>query len=217
MCFSAAASFAAAALTGAIGIATLRTAGARRDIPLAAFPLLFASQQIVEGLLWLRLAEGSADGGAQVLGAVFMFYAEVLWPVLTPLALWLVEPESRRRWIVAGLLVAGLALAGYFLQAMIAAPFEPAIRGGSIVYWHDAPHVPGIEGLYVLVTCGPLLLSSHPALKLLGAVLILAFLVAALFYFVALISVWCFFAALASGIVYLHFARALRFARPSGS
>ena len=59
MCFSATASFTAAAVAGSIGAVTLWKAAKLRDpalLPIAAFPALFALQQTVEGLLWLELA-----------------------------------------------------------------------------------------------------------------------------------------------------------------
>jgi hypothetical protein len=59
MCFSATASFSAAVVIGSVGIVTLRAAAVKHDyriLALAALPLLFALQQVVEGLLWLDLA-----------------------------------------------------------------------------------------------------------------------------------------------------------------
>src|SRR5437763_578905 len=73
MCFSATASFSAAAVIGSVGIVTLRSAAAkpdRRILALAAFPALFALQQVVEGLLWLDLVSpepGALRGGVVLL------------------------------------------------------------------------------------------------------------------------------------------------------
>ena len=59
MCFSATASFSAAAVLLGIGTLTLRSALAsrhayrRRELPFAAIPLLFAIQQLIEGVIWL--------------------------------------------------------------------------------------------------------------------------------------------------------------------
>ena len=65
MCFSATASFTAAAIVGSIGAVTLWKAARLRDralLPIAAFPVLFALQQTVEGLLWLELARTAPSG-----------------------------------------------------------------------------------------------------------------------------------------------------------
>jgi hypothetical protein len=55
MCFSAAASFVTAGVTGAIGAVALTRVNEPRELPLAATPILFALQQSIEGLLWLNL------------------------------------------------------------------------------------------------------------------------------------------------------------------
>jgi hypothetical protein len=52
MCFSALASFTAAAGLLGIGTVTVRRAGAARAA-YAAIPLLFGIQQLLEGMLWL--------------------------------------------------------------------------------------------------------------------------------------------------------------------
>ena len=55
MCFSAPASFVAAAVTGAVGVAAMMRVHRREELPLAAMPLFFAVQQAIEGFLWLSL------------------------------------------------------------------------------------------------------------------------------------------------------------------
>ena len=53
MCFSATASFVAGTGLAVLGVATLRAARRRPEIPFAAIPLIFGLQQMVEGALWL--------------------------------------------------------------------------------------------------------------------------------------------------------------------
>ena len=53
MCFSATASFSAGAVLLGIGKLTVQSAHRRREMPLAAIPLLFAIQQLSEGVIWL--------------------------------------------------------------------------------------------------------------------------------------------------------------------
>ena len=110
MCFSATASFTAAAVVGSIGIATLWKAAARRDravLPIAAFPILFAAQQAVEGLLWLDLARPEPGACRPFLTHAFLGYAEVFWPVFAPLAAWSIEPVLWRRRLILICLVVG--------------------------------------------------------------------------------------------------------------
>ena len=53
MCFSATASFSAGAVLLGLGTLTVKSAHRRRELPLAAIPLLFAIQQLTEGVIWL--------------------------------------------------------------------------------------------------------------------------------------------------------------------
>ena len=53
MCFSATASFSAGAVLLGLGTLALKTASRPRELPFAAIPLLFAIQQLSEGVIWL--------------------------------------------------------------------------------------------------------------------------------------------------------------------
>ena len=63
---------------------------------------------------------------------------------------------------------------------------------------------------YVLATGASLLLSSHRTVKLFGILTLLSFVAAYAFYTRWFVSVWCYFAALLSGVVLLHFKTRLR-------
>src|SRR5581483_6072378 len=118
MCFSATASFTAAALTGSIGVVSLRKAATRQDrriAALAAFPILFALQQFTEGLIWLDLAQPEASALRPFLVHLFQGYAEVFWPVFAPLAGLLIETHVWRRWAIGTCLAVGICLSLYLL------------------------------------------------------------------------------------------------------
>ena len=92
MCFSASASFAVAGINALIGVAILYKKPARHEIPLASFPLMFALQQFIEGLLWILLPD--APQGTPVISALailFIVFAEIIWPVMTPIAVLMIE------------------------------------------------------------------------------------------------------------------------------
>ena len=207
MCFSATASFAAAAVIGSVGLVTLRSAAAKPDhriLALAAFPLLFAFQQAVEGLLWLDLASPEPGALRGVLVHAFQGYAEVFWPAFAPLAALLIERERWRRLLISGCLVIGVALSIYLLVAMIGHPYQASIGEGHIVYRNDFQYPKGIEAPYVVATTLSLLLSSERAVQRLALVILIGFAVAYISFHHAYISVWCFFAAVASVMVYLY-------------
>ncbi|MEA2905845.1 MAG: hypothetical protein QOI12_3232 [Alphaproteobacteria bacterium] len=205
MCFSATASFSAAAVTGSIGAATLWRAvatGDRRVIPLASFPLLFALQQLVEGCLWLDLAQPEPGALRPVLVHAFQGYAEVFWPVFAPMAALLIETENWRRALILVCLVVGACLSVYLLSRMIAHPYVASLADAHIAYKNDYRYPTGIEAPYVLATTISLLLSSRRSVQVLAIVILIGFAVAYISFHHSYISVWCFFAAIASVLVY---------------
>ncbi len=206
MCFSANASFVAAAVTATIGIATLRQARHARELPLAAVPLLFGSQQAVEGFLWLRLTGESGQGVAE-LSLAFLIFAKALWPAYVPFAAVLVEPEPRRIGAMRLLLALGCALLVYALIGLVNYPPSVAICGRSIDYGGNESGLSWPAVVYLLCTCAPLLLSSHSVIRIFGATVLTGFAVSAYAYFATYISVWCFFAAANSALLYFHFSR----------
>jgi hypothetical protein len=97
MCFSAAASFLTAGLTGTIGAVALAQTTERRQWPLATIPMLFALQQAAEGLLWLTLPVAPDSSPADLLVTLYLLFAEVFWPVYVPLAVLILEQDKKRR------------------------------------------------------------------------------------------------------------------------
>src|SRR5258707_9799361 len=103
-----------------------------------------------------------------------------------------------------------MGLPGPLLRTMDAQPFGAFRGGGHIVYKNDHHYPRGIEAPYVLATTISLLLSSHRSVQLLAVVILAGFAVAYISFHRAYISVWCFFAAAASMLVYLCISHALK-------
>ncbi len=211
MCFSATASFTAAAVAGGIGAVTLWKAAKLRDpalLPIAAFPMLFAFQQAVEGLLWLDLARPEPGTCRPILVHAFLGYAEIFWPLFAPIAAWLIEPNLWRRRLIGLCVLTGAAVSTYLLVKMLGNPYTASAASGHIVYSNGVTYLKGIEIPYVLATTISLLLSSHRLIQLLAAVILGGFAVAWWSYHQSYISVWCFFAAVSSVIVFLFVRQA---------
>ena len=81
MCFSAEASFGAAALLVPSGAYCLRSAVRKmpRWLPLAAVPLVFGIQQCSEGLVWVGLGRDDAALTREA-SLVYLFFALTFWP-----------------------------------------------------------------------------------------------------------------------------------------
>jgi hypothetical protein len=210
MCFSAPASFAAAAITGATGIATVTRVQGRSEFPLAAMPIFFAVQQTIEGLLWLRLPDDPAGPIPIALTHVFLLFALVFWPVYAPFATLSIESDPRRYKWISVCLFSGFIVAAYFLWSLHMGPRTASIEDGHIIYSGD-PHLPVfVLYLYPAATCLAPALSSHRLVRILGLFVFLGSLAAYIAYRDAFASVWCFFAAVASGIILYQFETARR-------
>ena len=207
MCFSATASFSAGALLLGIGTLTLRSARATRQpraLLFAAIPILFAIQQVIEGVIWLTFTDGLPALNA-VMTHVYSFFSHVLWPVVVPLAVVLMEPNGWRRRTLIAFVAAGAAVGAYLLVVLMAYPTVSRPTGQHIEY--NSPHffAAVTMTLYLLSTAISPLLSTHRMVVVFGALALLSFGAAYAFYATWFISVWCFFAALLSAVVYLHF------------
>ena len=210
MCFSATASFVTAGITGAAGIAALSRARTPREWPLAAVPLIFAAQQSVEGLLWLQLPVAPDGPSSTFLTYLFLLFAEVLWPIYAPVACLLIEPNRRRRLTMAACLIVGLAVSAHYLVSIFTHSHTARIIGHHVAYVTEAEVSYLMGTAYLLATGGVIVLSSHRAMVALAAVVIAGAYVSYTLYWESFVSVWCFFAAIASVIILAQFEWAHR-------
>ena len=204
MCFSATASFSAGAILLGLGTLTLKAARRPRELPLAAIPLLFAIQQLSEGVIWLTFGF-EAPLLNTVMTHVYSFFSHVLWPIYVPVAVLLIEPPGRRRQALLTFVAAGLAVGVYLLYFLVAFPVVSRPTGQHIEYVSPHFFAAAAMTLYLLSTTVSPILSTHRIVKVFGVLALLSFAAAYFFYLTWFISVWCFFAALLSAVVYLHF------------
>ena len=177
----------------------------RSELPFAAIPIFFAVQQLIEGALWLALPAQSSSVHILTLG--YLIFANILWPIYVPVAIWMIEPNQlhRNRLIVP--LVAGALTTLFFIGALAMQPVSAAVIGSHIHYNFPHPHDKIAFAFYATATCLAPLLSSHKLVKLLGATLIVSMVAAYVIYAVWFASVWCYFAALISALIWLYFRR----------
>ena len=206
MCFSATASFTAGALLVGIGTMTLKSVRRSRELPFAAIPMLFAIQQLSEGVIWLTFRYDAPQLNA-VMTHVYSFFSHVLWPVYVPVAVLLMEPSGWRRPALLPLVAVGFAVGGYLLYVMVAFPVVSRATDKHVEYL--SPHFYAIATmmLYLIAIIFSLVLSSHRTVIAFGVLALLSFAAAYFFYATWFISVWCFFAAVLSAVVYWHFVR----------
>ena len=205
MCFSATASFSAGAVLLGIGALTLKATRRPSEWPFAAIPFLFAIQQLIEGVIWLTFSTDTPLLNTAMTHA-YSFFSHVLWPVYLPVAVLMIEPPGGRRRTLTALVLAGSAVGIYLLYVLVAFPVVSRPTGQHVEY--DSPHFFAAEvmTLYLVSTTVSPLLSTPRGVKVFGALALLSFGAAYYFYATWFISVWCFFAALLSTVIYIHFA-----------
>jgi len=206
VCFNAAASFGSAVVIGGIGGATLPLVHDRRQIPFASLPLIFCVHQLLEGVVWMQI---HAAGGTTVRTPaveVWLLIAWVLLPVLIPLSVRWFEPDPRRRNLMLGLAGLGVLVGAYLgIGSMVWSTVAEANRH------HLEYRIPAHGWLmaipYVAATIGPMLASSARFVVRFGLAMLGAMALTVVVDAKAFSSMWCFFAALLSVGLYLHYAR----------
>ena len=204
MCFSALASFSAGAVLLVAGVASARRTRRAAELPYALIPFCFGVQQLLEGALWLTLPQPQQCLNAWLTQG-YSAFSQVIWPIYIPLAVYLLESAGWRRHAIAWIAVAGAAVGLYLLWYMVRVPVVAQISGQHIAYIFPHFHQPLATVLYLFAACVSPLLSRWPRVRLFGVLASVSLVATAYFYAHWFISTWCFFAALLSAVVWMHF------------
>ena len=204
MCFSASASIGATVLLTGAGCLALKRSYAqdKKYIPIACIPLFFAVQQLFEAIVWLSLPDLPRLSFA---GLGFLFFSHFFWLLWIPLACFYLEPPSTRKLLFLTLTFAGLifGLSLYLPIALGSNSMTIEVLNHSIVYdvklvYDEWLARKWVWLLYILIIATPLLFSSIPKLQIFGWLVLGAAALERLLFGYALISIWCYFSAIAS-------------------
>ncbi len=203
MCVSAGVSFGMAGLlmTGGIFAASHAQKTDRRYLPMAMFPVFVGLQQALEGLVWLESGDGALQN-LRLAALGYLFFVWITWPAYVPyMTARLEENKQRADWFLR------CAQAGFVLGLVLYLPnfWHPDWLHVSIInhsvayqctYITDAVVPREVTYLIYLALIGlPPLFSSHRALKIFGAGLIISVPLTYFSFSAARISILCFFAA----------------------
>lgn len=208
MCFSADASFGAAACLLPMGLYSLRQAIRIRPafVPFALTPIAFGIQQLAEAFVWRGL---NASPPRSVVGpaAVFLFFAIAWWPFWFPFSAAFAAPTPQRRlpfvlftilstlWFILGYLPAfddpGQYLTATVVRHSIRYPYPDQILLGQ-------GNRLAVTALYLFFTACPLLLLSARVFFAPVLLAICSAIISTIMVVYAFTSVWCFFAAILS-------------------
>ena len=204
MCFSPEASFAGGIIISAIGIATVTKVHKPSQVVFASIPLFFGIQQIAEGFLWMTLPDPDLIVIQKISTYLFLIMADVIWPLMIPVSVMLMEENTGKKRILRILAGIGLTLSLYYAFCLLSFNVNPQISGYHILYKTGFPQSLSNPAfiVYLVVTITPLFVSGIKRTWLLGILMMLSCLVTAIFFRQYLTSVWCFFAALISGVIF---------------
>jgi hypothetical protein len=204
MCFSASASFGASAVLATVGVASIRKVQTPSQLPFAAIPFLFAVQQFAEGLLWIALQDPAHRNWERGSTYIFLFFAQVVWPFLVPLSVLLMEKNRVRKRILFLFMAVGVFISFYLAYCITVFPAQAEIMGIHISYRFNYPFSMGLlsGALYFIPTVLPPFFSSIKRMQLLGLTILISYAATLTFFPHHIISIWCYFAAALSVIVY---------------
>jgi len=190
MCFSATASFGASAFLIGVGVTAIKRIESRKMLPLASVPILFGIQQFSEGMLWLSFSNPELVSWRTTSIYGFLLIAQVAWPAWVPWAVWLAEPDSFKKKLIFGCLLAGLALSVAMVYYLFAYDVSAEALESHIRYHFYFPSLGLRRLLYFVGTLVPLFISSLRWMKLLGAAFFGSLILSFIFFSQYVISVW---------------------------
>jgi len=203
MCFSAEVDLITGAVVSGAGIDALRHVRHKRQIALAALPLTFGVHQMIETLTWWGLDDRIPGALGEAAMWLYLVIAFVL-PAVVPFAILSIEDDPGRRRAILPFGYLGVAVAVVLLFQLFTGPVEAEVAGLYIAYDVSLEYGGQITALYVVATCGPLLLSSNRRMVIFGILNLVAVTVLAWLLATGVISLWCAWAAVASIVIVIH-------------
>ncbi len=197
--------FTLAGVIGVVGVVTLRKVSTPHEVVFASLPLLFALHQFSEGFVWLGVEKMIGARALEMAETLFIYYAQGVLPFLIPLAIWLIEKDSFKRKIVAILAVIGLGVAVYTMYGLATVPSSVSVINDTLYYKNPWTENYYDAILYILTTCGSLMLSSSISIQIFGFLNLLGLIIIFLLRPYGFTSLWCLYAATISGLLYFYF------------
>ncbi len=216
MCFSTQASFISSAVlltAGAVTIAKTRTKSQR---VFAALPVIFAFQQFCEGFVWLSTTTVQYAHLKSLSIYSFLFFALLVWPLFVPIGILLLEKNKKRRKILFYFAAMGLMTVIFFVFCLCNYNASIEVNPYHIRYVIDFPLADRwyYDILYFIPAFFPMFISSISRMRLLGIILLISYVISRLFFRDYIISVWCFFGALSSIVVFFIISQVVAMDKP---
>ena len=204
MCFSAQASFIAGTGLTLFGINLLKPFLYKKEQFFRAIPLMFGIQQLCEGFVWISQTNPEYEMYSTFFKYAFLFFAFIVWPVWVPYSLLQLETNQGKKRCLASILGAGMVVSTSLAWLCYSVGVQASISCNHIEYIIAIPTQLGYVGLawYLLATLSPFFVVRKKLMQEFGLLLLASAILSAYFYTAWFTSVWCFFAALLSFMIY---------------
>jgi hypothetical protein len=127
------------------------------------------------------------------------------------------EPPGWPQKAITALTVLGAFVCVWMVYGLVFFESECFVELHSIAYRNPFTGNFAVSVMYVIATCGAMLLSTHRVIRTYGVINVIGVTVAHLVKAYAFASVWCFYAATLSVVIYWQFSRSkIDVASPNG-
>jgi len=190
---------------GLIGIFTLTKVSQPKEVLFALLPLFFAIHQFTEGFVWLGVGGHIPAYSTAFAAGIYIYYAHALLPFLIPLSIALIENSYKKKKILIILTILGLLLTVYSTYYIATTPSKVHIVNNTLYYYNPWTTNIYYATIYIITTCGALILSSSLAIELFGILNLIG--LSLIFWWrpYGFTSLWCLYAAVISGLLYFYF------------
>jgi hypothetical protein len=203
MCFSATASFGASIMLASIGTLSLIKAKSSSLKVLAIIPFVFSIQQFSEGWVWLSLTKDGFDFWKLPSMYLFLFFAEVAWPICISYSIMSIEKKENRKMTLRFIFYVSILLSSVLAYTLVYHTSDVRVMGSHLMYTIDTPEsFKSITNMiYIFTAVIPPFISSISKARWIGVILIVSYIIAKVFYGNYVISIWCYFATIISILI----------------
>ncbi len=205
MCFSPEGDLVGGVVVVAVGVDACRHLGDQKEyLFVAALPLLLGLHQIDEAFVWWSLRGLVSPTIGNVAMWPYLLFALVALPAIGPLLVLGLERTPARRRRIARFVALGAAVSGILLSTMLRT--HPTVHLGAYhpAYSIGLQHAILVVGLCIVAVCESMMTSGFRHVFWFGISNLVAVAVLARVSADGFTSLWCLFAALASGAIALY-------------
>jgi len=218
MCFSPEGDLVGGVVVAAIGVdACMHLRGRKEYLFVAGLPLLLGLHQIDEAFVWWSLQGHFSPEVGLVAMWAYLLFAFVVLPPLVPLLVLSIEPTRALRRRIVPFVALGVCVAAILLVTMLRTHPSASLGAYHLAYSIGLDHGIIVIGAYIIATCGSMLASKINHVVWFGVANLIAVAVLARLSADGFASLWCFYAALASGAIALYLRLSERKAPRSAS